>query len=41
VKTVRVEHRVSGKKATGDLPIDARVTQEDGRSSPIYLIDAP
>jgi hypothetical protein len=44
VKAMRVEHRLSGKNKSGDLPIYARVTQEDGHqawSSPIYLIDAP
>jgi hypothetical protein len=44
VTTMRVEHRLSGKKQSGDLPIYARVTLEDGHqawSSPIYLIDAP
>ena len=44
VTTMRVEHRVGAKKKGGDLPIYARITQEDGHqawSSPIYLIDAP
>jgi len=43
-RTMRIAHRVSGGKPAGDLPVYARVTQEDGHqawSSPIYLIDAP
>jgi hypothetical protein len=41
---MRVAHRVTGRKLTRDLPVYARVTQEDGHqawSSPIYLIDIP
>ena len=43
-RTMRVEHRLTGAKPAGDLPVYARVTQEDGHqawSSPIYLIEAP
>ena len=44
IKSMRVAHRVTGRKLTRDLPVYARVTQEDGHqawSSPIYLIDTP
>jgi hypothetical protein len=43
-RSMRVEHRLTGRRPEGDLPVYARVTQEDGHqawSSPIYLIDAP
>jgi Protein of unknown function (DUF3604) len=42
--SIRVEHLIEPKFATGDQPVYVRVTQEDGHqawSSPIYLIDDP
>ncbi len=43
-RAMRVAHCITGRRPAGDLPVYARVTQEDGHqawSSPIYLINAP